>query len=243
MKQITQTPGGRRYVGNDFLAMQDLTLKLTEGFYSQFGNFVLYGCEMTGNNIAAGIVMIDGKACIFAGATGITTPYYVQQVVVNENVPYKIGEGLGYQTYTAQACAANEPGAFRLDNAKRFKKLMEPAGVLFDRSKPTQALLMSSNFAGTGSSLYIRRNLIGTVEIFGKLYVPVNYTFGSAVAVIPDDFDIASAEFGVAIASVNTPYAFTLANKSNDIRTLYSYGVMQGGGDIELSVNVTITNI
>jgi hypothetical protein len=124
MKQITQTPGGRRYVGNDFLAMQDLTLKLTEGFYSQFGNFVLYGCEMTGNNIAAGIVMIDGKACIFAGATGITTPYYVQQVVVNENVPYKIGEGLGYQTYTAQACAANEPGAFRLDNAKRFNQLI-----------------------------------------------------------------------------------------------------------------------
>ncbi|MDR1199074.1 MAG: hypothetical protein LBK94_08720 [Prevotellaceae bacterium] len=124
MKQITQTPGGRRYTGNDFLAMQDLTLKLTEGFYSQFGNFIPYGCEVTGGNIAPGIVMLDGKACLFAGAQGITAPYYVKQVVVNENVPYKIGEGLGYQTYMAQVCADDEAGAFRLDNAKDFKKVM-----------------------------------------------------------------------------------------------------------------------
>ncbi len=128
MKEIAQQQGGRLYYGNDFLAMQQLTLQLTEQFYAQFGNFVLYGCEVSENGISPGVVMLNGKACTFADAKGVTMPYYVKQVKETEDVFYKVGTGIGFENYIAEPCAAGDVGAFRLDIAKRFKDVIQPTG-------------------------------------------------------------------------------------------------------------------
>jgi hypothetical protein len=213
MKQITQTPGGRRYAGNDFLAMQDLTLKLTEGFYSQFGNFILYGCERTGNNIAEGIVMLDGKACIFAGSQGAGTPFYVKKVVINENVPYLVGEGLGYQTYAAQPCAAGEQGAFRLDNAKRFKQFMAPDNVLTDKSEPWIGFdsQYSSNFRA-------KFNEIGDIVLIGEFSIPAGFISGNPIAV-DNGFFINR----IVRISIVLPSGYYLIEKDDDNR-FYLFG-------------------
>jgi hypothetical protein len=193
MKQIYQTAGGRRYAGNDFLAMQDLTLRLTEQFYSQYGNFVLYGCEIANNNIAEGVVMLGGKACLFEGAQGVTTPFYVKQVVVNENVPYKVGDGLGFQIYTAQPCAANEAGAWRLDGAVTFKQIISPDNVLIDKS--TAWFNVNLNNMATGN-LKIRYNKIGNIEIFGNLVIKDGYALSNPIGQLPQNFPIEEDEYG-----------------------------------------------
>ena len=125
MKEIVHGPGGRLYKGEDFLAMQQLTLDLTEKIYAQRGNLILYGCEITGNNISPGVVMLGGKACLFAGATNATMPFYVKKVKVTENVPYKTGDGAGYDIYTAVQCAGIDVGAFDLHSADRYVIVIE----------------------------------------------------------------------------------------------------------------------
>ena len=123
MKELVHGPGGRLYKGEDFLTMQQLTLDLTEKLFAQHGNLILYGCEINNGDMAAGVVILDGKACIFSGATNIVLPFYVKKVKTTENVPYKTGTGAGYDTYNAVPCPNSDIGAFRLDNADRYNAL------------------------------------------------------------------------------------------------------------------------
>jgi len=105
MKQIVEhLPGGRLYKGEDFLAMQQLTLDLTEKFFAQYGDFILYGCEITGGNITPGVIMLDGKACYFEGKENAPTPFYVRKAEITEDVPYKTGNNTGYISYLALPC-------------------------------------------------------------------------------------------------------------------------------------------
>jgi hypothetical protein len=124
MKELRQGPGVRLYKGEDFLALQELTLRLTEQFYGQFGNLILSGCGQEGDSLLSGIVLLDGKACVFAGATGVASPFHVKKVVVTENVPYKTGEGIGFESFVAEPCAEGDEGAFRLDTAQRLEEIM-----------------------------------------------------------------------------------------------------------------------
>ncbi len=128
MKQLTQVPGGRLWYGDDWLYVQKTLLSLTEDFYAQYGNFVLHGCQVNGGQVTPGVVILDGKACLFEGAA-FAGALYVKQTKIDENVPYKTGSGLGYETYSATVCAEIDPGAFRLDNAKRFEDVIIPTEV------------------------------------------------------------------------------------------------------------------
>jgi len=127
MKKIVHQPGGRLYKGEDFLAMQHLTLELTEKIFAQYGNIILHGCEVDGGNISPGIVMLDGKACVFDGATNISSPFFVKKFVTIENVPYKTNSGEGYEIYAAVHCLGTDEGAFRLDGARQFKTMIADA--------------------------------------------------------------------------------------------------------------------
>ncbi len=126
MKELVQVQGVRKYRADDFLTMQSVYLRLFEDFYKQYGNFIYYGCTLSNGTITPGVVILDGKACPFTGASGVTGAYYVRQVSLQEDVEYKIGQKPGFITYFAESVAAGDAGAFRLDNAKRFEDVFTP---------------------------------------------------------------------------------------------------------------------
>ena len=60
MKRHVQEPGVRKWSGNDLLELQGEGLAVADGFFSQYGNCVICGCQVKENSIAAGLVSIGG---------------------------------------------------------------------------------------------------------------------------------------------------------------------------------------
>ena len=80
------------------------TLATLVGYFglSNVGNFIIFGCEISGANITPGMMYIDGELCPFAGSTG-TLATKIAKILVTENVTFKNATSRPfYQTYTAQ---------------------------------------------------------------------------------------------------------------------------------------------
>jgi hypothetical protein len=93
MKEQRQLTGIRYWYGDDFIAIQNELIEAQESFYGPYGNCILKGCEVVGQEIAPGICVISGKIARFAGATGIVSfPVYLQlQEVVSKTRLYQSG--------------------------------------------------------------------------------------------------------------------------------------------------------
>lgn len=65
MKRQTQVLGVRNWYGDAFVSLQEEPLKVIDGFFSQYGAFVLSGCEVKANgskyDIAPGLVVLEGS--------------------------------------------------------------------------------------------------------------------------------------------------------------------------------------
>lgn len=61
MKRHVQYPGVRKWSGNDLLELQGEGLTVADSFFSQYGNCVICGCQVTEDSIAAGLVSIGGR--------------------------------------------------------------------------------------------------------------------------------------------------------------------------------------
>lgn len=93
MKRQVQSPGVRKWFGDDWLNIQDELLAVLEGFFGGYNQqFILSGCEVNGNDISAGIVgLINGDGfylCRFAGIQGTAWPVYMNPEKVVENRAY-----------------------------------------------------------------------------------------------------------------------------------------------------------
>lgn len=90
MKRQTQTTGIRNWYGNDFLSLQEEGFKVLDGFFAQFGSFILAGCQVTAHDgkydISPGLVVLagsddDGQATKmvvpFDGIAQISLPVYL----------------------------------------------------------------------------------------------------------------------------------------------------------------------
>ena len=91
MKRHTQTTGVRYWFGGDLLDLQAEPLKVLDGFFSQYGNFVISGCEVTPTsdgkyNISEGLVALQGNdpdgepvkiVVPFAGLSETVLPVYL----------------------------------------------------------------------------------------------------------------------------------------------------------------------
>jgi hypothetical protein len=117
MRRQVQQTGVRKWFGDDWLAIQDELLAVLEGFFGSYGQqFVVSGCEVSGNDIGPGIVGLIGasgfRLCRFAGAQGVSWPVYVypDKVVENrvylDNQPKPVAE-----TWTA-AISGSNPGGY-----------------------------------------------------------------------------------------------------------------------------------
>lgn len=91
MKRQTQTTGIRYWFGGAMLDLQAEPLKVLDGFFTQYGNFVISGCEVTSAaggkyNISEGLVALQGNdpegepvniVVPFAGLSETVLPVYL----------------------------------------------------------------------------------------------------------------------------------------------------------------------
>lgn len=125
MKKIIVDPSDvRRWYSTDFLTIQALASSFEDAFAS-FGDFIASGCQVshTGASVtvAAGVVMLGGSLCTFAGGSDPSGKLYVKKTVTREQGPYKKGGYLdAVEVYTAVQCAPGEQGAFLLSEARQI---------------------------------------------------------------------------------------------------------------------------
>ena len=105
-----------------------------EAAFAGFGDFITSGCQVTDSgasvNVAAGVVMLDGHLCSFAGGSAPSGKLYVKKTVTREQGPYKKGGYLdAVEVYTAVPCAPTDTGAFLLSEAKRITEVLESSAA------------------------------------------------------------------------------------------------------------------
>lgn len=91
MKEFSSQTGGRFTYVDDVINLQELALAFG-AIFEDCDNFIVSGCEVSGNAISSGIVYLNGKLRVFNGASGITSwPQYIYEVNETENTPYQSG--------------------------------------------------------------------------------------------------------------------------------------------------------
>lgn len=92
MKEFTSQTGGRFTYIDDFLNLQELALAFAE-IFSDCDNFIVSGCEVSGNSISEGLVYLNGKLRKVEAVSSVSGgwPQYIYEVNENKNVPYASG--------------------------------------------------------------------------------------------------------------------------------------------------------
>jgi hypothetical protein len=91
MKEFSSQTGGRFTYVDDVINLQELALAFG-AIFEDCDNFIVSGCEVSGNAISSGIVYLNGKLRVFNGASGMTSwPQYIYEVNETENTPYQSG--------------------------------------------------------------------------------------------------------------------------------------------------------
>jgi len=91
MKEFNAQTGGRYTYVDDFLNLQELALAFGQLFHD-CDNFILSGCQVSGNAISAGFVYLNGKVRYFPGESAITKwPRYIIENNSTENIGYASG--------------------------------------------------------------------------------------------------------------------------------------------------------
>ena len=87
MKEYIADTGGRYTYVDDILNLQELALSMT-AIFNACEDFIISGCEITGNAISSGYVWINGKVRYFEGCHSATFPYYIYEKNGTDTVVY-----------------------------------------------------------------------------------------------------------------------------------------------------------
>lgn len=87
MKEYIAETGGRYTYTDDILNLQELTLSLTS-IFDGCSNFIISGCEVSGNDLSGGYVWLNKKVRHFGGAKGVSFPYYIYEVNSYDTTTY-----------------------------------------------------------------------------------------------------------------------------------------------------------
>lgn len=100
MKEFTSQTGGRYTYIDDIINLQELSLAFAS-IFDGCDNFIVSGCQVSGANISAGFVYINGKIRYCAGASGISKwPIYLYESNTVEKVSYAdSGDKVGRNVY------------------------------------------------------------------------------------------------------------------------------------------------
>lgn len=87
MKEYIADTGGRYTYVDDILNLQELALSMT-AIFNACEDFIISGCEITGNAISSGYVWINGKVRYFEGCPSVAFPYYIYEKNGTDTVVY-----------------------------------------------------------------------------------------------------------------------------------------------------------
>lgn len=87
MKEYIADTGGRYTYVDDILNLQELALSMT-AIFSACEDFIISGCETTGNALSSGYVWMNGKVRYFEGCPAATFPYYIYEANSIDTVVY-----------------------------------------------------------------------------------------------------------------------------------------------------------
>lgn len=87
MKEYVADTGGRYTYVDDILNLQELALSMT-AIFNACEDFIISGCEITGNAISSGYVWINGKVRHFEGCPSAAFPYYIYEKNGTDTVVY-----------------------------------------------------------------------------------------------------------------------------------------------------------
>ena len=167
MKRHVQLPGIRLWAGEDWLEIQDETLSVLDGFFGQYGTYILEGCRITGEDenrtVSPGLVVLAGKnsegkdtvmVARFAGAENVALPLYLTLANRVEVRDYEddVERPVAYEYY-AEA-SAEEPAegvTFLLLNEKtpRFVDVIQDEEHRFLTAKQIADLAKSPKYRGS----------------------------------------------------------------------------------------------
>lgn len=78
MKRHVQYPGVRKWSGNDLLELQSEGLSVADEFFSQYGDCIICGCQVSDGGITAGLASIDGMVLPLAAVDTVEVfPVYL----------------------------------------------------------------------------------------------------------------------------------------------------------------------
>ena len=87
MKEYIADTGGRYTYVDDILNLQELALSMT-AIFNACEDFIISGCEITGNAISSGYVWINSKVRYFEGCPSAAFPYYIYEKNGTDTVVY-----------------------------------------------------------------------------------------------------------------------------------------------------------
>ena len=87
MKEFVAETGGRYTYADDILNLQELALSMSS-IFSGCSDFIISGCENSGNSLTAGYVWINGKIRYFEGCSAVSFPFYIYETNSTDTVAY-----------------------------------------------------------------------------------------------------------------------------------------------------------
>lgn len=195
MKEFNAQTGGRYTYVDDFLNLQELALSFGQ-LFNECDNFILSGCQVSGNSISAGFVYLNGKIRYFSGESAITTwPRYIVESNTTDSVGYasgtsKVGRTLygcvssGSMPTTIDSITGKIPEAIVINSA---------GGLTMREAFMGKYALLLNTTAGL-------QTVNGNVKFAGDMTVTGNVVANTSQKVVSGNTTYAVSAIGSAIA-------------------------------------------
>ena len=186
MKRHVQLPGIRLWAGEDWLEIQNETLQALDGFFGQYGMYILSGCTVSGEGdartVSPGVVVLEGQdqagknavmIVRFAGVQNTALPLYLTLAHTVETRDYEddVERPVAYEYYAQASQNVPVEGVPYLlldENTPRFVDVIQDSEHRFmsdlDREKWDNILRLAMEY--TDSIVNVDPTLIGEMRSF-----------------------------------------------------------------------------
>ncbi len=195
MKEFNAQTGGRYTYVDDFLNLQELALSFGQ-LFNECDNFILSGCQVSGNSISAGFVYLNGKIRYFSGESAITTwPRFIVESNTTDSVGYASGTSKVGRTIYGCVSSGSMPTSVDAISGKI------PETIIINQN--TGGLTMRDAFMGKYALLLNAvgsQTVNGNVKFAGDVTATGNVVANTAHKLVAGNTTYAVSAIGSAIA-------------------------------------------
>jgi len=170
MKRQVQQTGIRKWYGDDFLDIQNESIAAIEAHYAPYGSCIIKGCEVSGNDIAPGIVFIDGKIQRFLGSTVSKFPCYLKMSMRKETREYKTGGSKDvaeiYEAVVSETIPTGDYITITTTGGRTFRQAFQDA----NNRMVSDSKISEWNGSKNSAINTIRGTITSAYNTLGKLY-------------------------------------------------------------------------